>query len=286
MVEETPVPWARRADVGFRALEGVQRGLTVESIMTPRARLMTCRRGDSVRELMSRNTGRYSFLPVLDEKDGILGLYRAEQWFGREPPDQPIGADFVPLAEALVVGVDAMIIEFLISAHEQPTKLVVSGHRVAGLVGLSDLQQLPVRAALFTSITSLEIVMADWIEAQWPDDPKSWLALLSPGRRTQVLEKIEKFTNSDSFVAEVLCTEFKDKCTIIRKRASFPASRNQMERDFSAIRELRDRLAHASHFAQSPQEALEVCCVTRRILEFLSWLRNQLDTPRTEFCEC
>ena len=44
--------------------------------MTPRARLMTCRRGDSVRELMSRNTGRYSFLPVLDEKDGILGLYR------------------------------------------------------------------------------------------------------------------------------------------------------------------------------------------------------------------
>ena len=286
MVEESPVPWARRADVGFRALEGVQRGLTVESIMTPRARLMTCRRRDSVRELMSRNTGRYSFLPVLDEKDGILGLYRDEQWFGREPPDQPIGADFVPLAEALVVGVDATIIEFLTSAHEQPTKLVVSGHRVAGLVGLSDFQQLPVRAALFTLITSLEIVMADWIEAQWPDDPKSWLALLSPGRRTQVLGKIEYFTSSDSFVAEVLCTEFTDKCTIIRKRASFPASRNQMERDFSAIRELRDRLAHASHYAQSPQEALDVCCVTRRILEFLSWLRNQLDTPRTEFCEC
>ena len=61
---------------------------------------MTCRRGDNVRELMSRNTGRYSFLPVLDEKDGILGLYRAEQWFDQEPPDQPIGTEFVPLRKA------------------------------------------------------------------------------------------------------------------------------------------------------------------------------------------
>ena len=267
MPEETPVPWARRTDVGFLALEGVQRGLTVESIMTPLARLMTCRRGDNVRELMSRNTGRYSFLPVLDEKDGILGLYRAEQWFGQEPPDQPIGTEFVPFAESLVVGADATIIDFLTLAHEQPTKLVVSGHRVAGLVSLSDIQQLPARAALFTLITSLEIVMADWIEAQWPDDPESWLALLSQSRRKMVCKRIEDFTNSDSFVGEVLCTEFTDKCTIIRQRAPLPASRMQMKREFSAIRELRDRLAHASHYAQSPQEALEVCCVTRRILK-------------------
>ena len=267
MPEETPVPWARRTDVGFLALEGVQRGLTVESIMTPLARLMTCRRGDNVRELMSRNTGRYSFLPVLDEKDGILGLYRAEQWFGQEPPDQPIGTEFVPFAESLVVGADATIIDFLTLAHEQPTKLVVSGHRVAGLVSLSDIQQLPARAALFTLITSLEIVMADWIEAQWPDDPESWLALLSLGRREMVRKRIEDFTSSDSFVGEVLCTELTDKCTIIRKRAPLPASRKQMKREFSAIRELRDRLAHASHYAQRPQEALEVCCVTRRILK-------------------
>ena len=265
--EETPVPWARRTDVGFLALEGVQRGLTVESIMTPLARLMACRRGDNVRELMSRNTGRYSFLPVLDEKDGILGLYRAEQWFDQEPPDQLIGTEFVPFAESLVVGADATVIDFLTLAHEQPTKLVVSGHRVAGLVSLSDIQQLPARAALFTLITSLEIVMADWIEAKWPDDPESWLALLSLSRREMVCQRIQDFTNSDSFVGEVLCTEFADKCTIIRQRAPLPASRSQMSREFSAIRKLRDRLAHASHYAQSPQEALKVCCVTRRILK-------------------
>ena len=109
--------------------------------------------------------------------------------------------------------------------------------------------------------------MADWIEAQWPDDPESWLDLLSQGRREKVLKRIEDFKNSDSFVNEVLCTEFADKCAIIRSQAPLPPSRRQMQRDFSAIRNLRDRLAHASHYAQSPQEAREVCCVTRRILE-------------------
>ena len=267
MPEETPIPWARRADVGLPALERVQRGLTVEAIMTPHTRWMSCRRGDNVRELMSRNIARYSFLPVLDEEDRIVGLYRAEDWFDQQPPDQPIDTEFVPFAENLVVGADATIIEFLASAQEQPTKLVVSGHRVAGLVSLSDLQQLPVRAALFTLVTSLEIVMADWIEAQWPADPKSWLDLLSPGRRAKVLKKIEDFKNSDSFVNEVLCTEFTDKCTIIRRQAALPPSNTQVEHQFSAILKLRDRLAHASHYAQNPQEAQEVCCVTRRILE-------------------
>ena len=56
--------------------------------MTPRARLMTCRREDSVRAVMSKNTDSYSFLPVVDDEEVILGLYKAEQWFGREPPEQ------------------------------------------------------------------------------------------------------------------------------------------------------------------------------------------------------
>ena len=137
---------------------------------------------------------------------------------------------------------------------------------------MSDLQQLPVRAALFTLITSLEIVMADWIEAQWPGDPDSWLALLSPGRREKALDRIKEFKNNNSFVSEILCTEFTDKCDIVRERASIPASKSQMERDFSAIRDLRDQLAHASHYARSPREALQVCCVAGRILEFQQFL--------------
>ncbi len=271
MAEDTSGRWARQVDIDFGALKGVQRGLTVESIMTPRGQLKTCRPEESVRAVVSRNTGRYSFLPVQDEKNVIRGLYRAELWFDpdEEPPEQPIckrdADEFIPLAETLVVGADAKIIDFLTSAHEQPVKLVVSDHGVAGLVSLSDLQQLPVRAALFTLITTLEMVMAKWIETH--EDTECWLALLSEGRREKVRDNIKNLQESDNFVSEILCTEFTDKCTIIRKRAPIPASRSRMGRDFKAIRELRDQLAHASHYARTPQEAREVCCLTGRILE-------------------
>ena len=267
MTADVDAPWARGADVGFVALERLQHGLTVDSIMTPRCRLMTCRREDSARAVMSRNTDRYSYLPVLDESDVILGLYRAEEWFGEEAPERPIAADYEPLSEALVIGADTPIVEFLKTADDQPTKLVVSGDRIAGLVGLADLQQLPVRAALFTLIASLEIAMANWINAKWPDDSRSWLAILSPGRRMKVLKNIQRFKDSESFVGEILFTEFKDKCAIVQKQQLIPASQRQLERDFSAIRDLRDRLAHATLYAETPKAALEVCTVVGRILE-------------------
>ena len=276
MTIEVDAPWARRPDVGFVALERVQRGLIVDSIMTPRSRLMTCRRDDSARAVMSLNTDRYSYLPVLDETDVILGLYRAEAWFGEEAPERPIGTDYEPLSEALVIGADTPIVEFLKTADDRPTKLVVSGDRVAGLVGLSDLQQLPVRAALFTLIAILEIAMANWIEATWPDDSATWLAILSPGRRMNVLEKIQSFRDNDSFVGEILCTEFKDKCDIVRKQGLVPANQRQLERDFSAIRDLRNQLAHASPYAETPQAALEVCSVVGRILEIRRHLADAI----------
>ena len=260
-------PWAKRVDVRLVALERVQRGLTVDLIMTPRSELMTCRRDDSARAVMSQNTERYSYLPVLDESGAVLGLYRAEQWFGKEAPERPIGADFEPLSEALVIGADTPIVEFLKTADDRPTKLVVSGGGMAGLVRLSDLQQLPVRTALFALITNVEIAMANWIEAKWPGNAAGWLAILSTDRQSKVDDKIQRFKNNDSFISEILCTELVDKCDIVRKQKLIPASQGQLGRDFSAIRGLRDQLAHASLYAEATQKALEFCSLVGRIME-------------------
>ena len=251
--------------------------LTVESIMTPRSGLMTCRREDSMHEVMSRNTDGYSCLPVLDEADVILGLYRAEKWFGKEAPEQPIGADFEPLSEALVIGADTTIIEFLKTADERTEKLVVSGRHVAGLIGLSDLQQLPVRAALFTLVTSLEIAMARRIEAKWSDGAESWLAFLSEWRQKKIFEKIHKSKHGDSFINEIVCTELKDKCTIIRTQQLIPGSQEQLECDFSAICDLRNQLAHASDYAETSDRALKVCSVVKTILQIHKSLADTID---------
>ncbi len=229
MAVEANARWAKEADMGLAALERVQRGLTVDSIMTARSNLAMSRPADSVPAIMSQNAGRYSYLPVQDEFDAILGLFRAEQWSDREVPEQPVSDDFEPLSEATVLGVDTPIIEFLRTAGERPTRLVVSGERIAGMVSLSDLQQLPVRAALFAVITGVELAMTNWIEASWSGDTEGWLDILSEGRRTKVRKKIQCLKEKNSFVSEILCTEFSDKCDIVRKQGPIPESSKKLK---------------------------------------------------------
>ena len=45
--------------------------------MTPRARLETCRRDEIASAVMARNKDNFSFLPVVDEAERFLRLYRA-----------------------------------------------------------------------------------------------------------------------------------------------------------------------------------------------------------------
>jgi hypothetical protein len=53
------------------------------------------------------------------------------------------------LSEANLIGADASILAFVRDADRHKCRLVVSGCEISGLVSLSDLQRLPVRAALF-----------------------------------------------------------------------------------------------------------------------------------------
>ena len=154
--------WATGTDVRPDVLEELQGNLTVSTIMTSREDLETCRRDETAREVMARNEARYSVLPVVDgtERERFIGLYRAERWFGKKAPDCPIHDDYEALSEDHLIGADAGVIDFVATADERQARLVVSESEVAGLVTLSDLQQLPVRAAIFTLLTSLEIAMA------------------------------------------------------------------------------------------------------------------------------
>ena len=259
--------WANPDNGGPDVLERVQRSLTVDMIMTPRADLRTCRRDEIASAVMARNTEHFSFLPVVDEPGRFLGLYRAERWFGKEAPQEKIGDDFEPFSEDVVIGADASIIDFVKNADERATRLVVSGDRVAGLVSLSDLQQLPVRAALFTLITRLEMAMAERIETEWVgDESMGWLELLSEKRRACIVDAIGKAKQEDGFVSEIAFSQLADKVTIIRKKGLIPGSGSRLRREFKAIRKLRDGIAHANYYAESPGAACKACETVRTIL--------------------
>ena len=264
--------WSSRADITPGTISAIQAGLTVRLVMTARASLMTCRPDDPVDAIMADNVGQFSFLPV--ENEGrICGLYRAEQWFGREElPSRPIGQDFEPLTEDNLLGSDASILKFLTTAVAHPTRLVVSDSEVVGLVCLSDVQKLPVRAALFSVLTALEIAMARRIEETWPDDPDGWLGLLSHARRDKVEKEVKNAKQNDTFVSHIVLTQFADKATIIRKQGLVPGSRSSLNRDLRSIRTLRDALAHANHYGETSRAAREVCRTVTTILRLVSQL--------------
>lgn len=275
---EMPVTtsWAKRGDVGLDVFDRVQDSLTVDMIMTHRNDLVTCRREDFADAVAAGNKkGRYSFLPVVDENDQILGLYRAEQWFDEEAPDQPIDECFERLSEDLVIGADASILEFVTTTDERPARLVVSGHRIVGLLHSSDLQQLPVRAALFTLITSLEMAMAERIRTEWPNDGDGWLELLNSNQQTRIRKDIESAISEERLVNRIACTQIFDKADIIREKQMVALSESEREK----IRKFRDYLTHANYYAETRKEADRLPDVVRMILRIRTHLLQGLAEP-------
>nr|WP_323780151.1 hypothetical protein [Amylibacter sp.] len=235
----------------------------MELIMVPRSVFSWCSLDDTHHDIHSRNGNRYSYFPV--RGDGrVLGLYHAERWFDAPPPKAPIADDFQPLSEDIVIGADASIIDFIMQADQHPTNLVVSGSQIAGLVSLSDLQQLPVRSSLFALITSLEMAMALAIDSKWQNSD-GWMAYLSDGRRTKLKEAIDDAQVADGFISEIAFAQITDKADIIRKARITSRTGREFERSFKDIRDLRNNLAHANEYAATPEDAKNVCAVVRDI---------------------
>ena len=268
--------WSSYPDTAPETVEAVQAGLTVGLVMTKRSGLMTCGASESVGSLVANNVvDQFSFVPVVRD-GGICGLYNAERWFGRTPlePEAPVGEDFEALSEDQLIGADVSIQEFVLSAAERPARLVVSASEIVGLVCLADLHKLPVRAALFGLVTALEMVMTERIEATSPEGgPEDWLILLSPKRREKVENKIACLRKNDTFVSEILATEFVDKVDVIVKRGLLEGSKTSLRKEFREITKLRNALAHANVFAATRTDAEKVPHTVEAILRFMEHLR-------------
>lgn len=270
--------WGANHNASLEVLQQVQGSLKVELLMVPRSDFASCSPAETASEVHLRNVNQFSYFPVM-ENGRILGLYHAERWFKETPLNVPIGDDFQKLSEEIVVGADASIFDFVMQADQHPTNLVVSGNQIAGLVSLSDLQQLPVRASLFALITSLEMAMALTIETTW-DQPEDWMAHLSEGRAAKIREAVAEAQKTDGFVSEIAFAQISDKADIIRKAKLLDRSAASFERAIVPIRKLRDNVAHANHYASTPKDAKNVCSVVRDIYELKAELMNVISNSK------
>ena len=96
--------WAAGNNASLDVLHQVQGSLTVAMIMAPRMDLMTCQPGDLIPGVVAENTEFFSYIPVVNEDDHIIGLLRAEEWFVADPPNSAVADAFEPLSERQVIG--------------------------------------------------------------------------------------------------------------------------------------------------------------------------------------
>jgi hypothetical protein len=156
-------------------LETFHRGLTVDLIVTKRALLETCAADEALASVIERNrSNAFDFLPVTepasrkpDSCARIVGLIEILPYMHGKEPQGDVREIMRPLSEENLIGADASIIAFVRNADHQRCRLVISGPEISGLVSLSDLQRLPVRAALFAMVTQLEMIMASCIRSEF-----------------------------------------------------------------------------------------------------------------------
>ena len=270
-------------------LEHFQRGLTVDLIATERPAFVTCEFNERVDAVADRNRRNvFDFLPVTQtfltpsgsSQNRIIGLIELVPF--RSPGGQASGlvSDYMkPLSEENLIGADASILTFVRGADDHRCCLVVAGRTINGLVSISDLQKLPVRAALFAMVTHFEIVMAASIREEFEQTEHAILRL-SPERQTRVSEKCARAKRQEAFIDALLYTDFSDKVTIIKKRANFPWSKTGFQSELEQIQELRNQLAHASEYAATRADAIRVCETVRLIDK---WIRRLTDTATGNF---
>ena len=260
--------WPSDDEISDDVFETLHSGLTVALIATERKRLMTCRLNESLSAVVPKSREKqYDHLPVTNDDGGdIVGILHTRECVQHASGTGRVSEHFRPLSERDLIGTDASILDFIKDADSKPCRLIVSESEIIGLVTLSDLQRLPVRAALFALITGLERTMTGAISKQYEDD-NEWWNLLNKCRPKKVREKVAKSEQGDGFVATLLFTEFCDKRDILLHFFPSSLSKTKLRRQLEDIEKLRNQVAHASDYATTQTDQQNVCAVVRNLLK-------------------
>jgi hypothetical protein len=254
-------------------LASTQAALPISLIATPRSALFTCAANERVPDVVARLPD-FDHIPVTEDgqpESRVLGMLEAHR-FRKDAYKGEVSEVYASLCEEHLIGSDAPIIDFILEASNHDCRLLVSGKSISGLVTVSDLQALPVRAALFTLITRLELVMADWIKSVGETAADAWLGRLDNYRRSRVLTHIRAARQADTYVDDLSCTYFDDKATIVRTSEKFAWDDEEFAEAMDKARKLRNALAHAHEYAATRKAAQQVCATVSAVSSWIDLL--------------
>lgn len=265
------VPWASDplGDGSIAAVEAIESAVTVDLIATFEPQLMCCAKTDAIdRLLVDPDYAQFDYLPVR-ANDRIVGLLPLSE-LRAALIDQPgLTAEGVmhSLDQSILITSGSSVLRYIEEATASPCRLVIRDTRIAGMVTISDLQKLAVRPALFVLVTHLELLMAAAIRAHFRERPdEDWFAKLGD-RRDRVQQEWQKLRASGLEIDLIAATQFADKRQILAKSGLLQCSRTRAEREFGAIEDLRNGLAHANDYASTKES-------THRTMEAVRLARN------------
>lgn len=269
-------------DNSIAVVEAMERAVTVDLIATFEPKLVGCESSDKLEDLVSSPTHQaFDYLPVRQPDGRIVGLLPLHEF--RNGPTRHTGetafASMQPLDQSILIASGTGVLAYIEEADQHPCRLVMRGTRIAGIVTISDLQKLPVRPALFLLVTHLELLMAAVIRQHFRDvADEKWLIHLGQQRRRCVEARWQELQAKNLAIDQINATEFSDKRRVLLKSGLLKCSRTRAEKEFGAIEQLRNNLAHASDYAltlDTGQEAITTIKCARKWIEYLGTMLDE-----------
>jgi hypothetical protein len=244
-------------DGSIAAVEAIEGAVSVDLIATFEPQLICCAKTDAIDRLLADDKyAHFDYLPVRSE-DRIVGLLPLSEFRTASINSLGFAAEGAmrPLDQSILITSGSSVLRYIEEATSSPCRLVIQDTRIAGIVTVSDLHKLAVRPALFVLVTHLELLMAAAIRAHFRGRPdEDWLGMLG-NRRLAVEQNWQTLKANDLEIDLIAATQFADKRQILSKSGLFQCSRTRVEREFGAIEDLRNGLAHANDYASTKESA-------------------------------
>jgi hypothetical protein len=114
------------------------------------------------------------------------------------------------------------------------------------------------------------------IRTRTGNEPQRWLRALNEGRQIKVQAKWDDLKKLKAELDLLECTEFADKRDALVELGGLTGwSKNKLTETLGSVERLRNKVAHASEYASSPEEARKTIRLTRELGKLIADLRRE-----------
>ena len=131
------------------------------------------------------------------------------------------------------------------------------------------------RPVLFTLVTTVELLLADWLRHHCASD-QDWINSLKENRRQKIETQWNKLQQGNLAIDRITAAEFCDKRDACLKLGAFPHHKNQIKDQLERIEKLRNSVAHAGDYAITLENAQKVSETIRFALKLIKQLQASL----------